>query len=79
MKYNKLPHTDIKVSEVCLGTMTFGQQNTQAEGHAQMDYALDKGVNFFDTDIMYSVPAHKETYQSTEKNIGTWFKCSGKR
>ena len=79
MKYNKLPHTDIKVSEVCLGTMTFGQQNTQAEGHAQMDYALDKGVNFFDTAEMYSVPAHKETYGSTEKIIGTWFKSSGKR
>ena len=79
MKYNKLPHTDIKVSEVCLGTMTFGQQNTQAEGHAQMDYALDKGINFFDTAEMYSVPAHKDTYGSTEKIIGTWFKSSGKR
>ncbi|MCG9791773.1 NADP(H)-dependent aldo-keto reductase [Flavobacterium algicola] len=79
MKYNKLPHTDIKVSEVCLGTMTFGQQNTEAEGHGQMDFALDNGVNFFDTAEMYSVPAHKETYGSTEKIIGSWFKKSGKR
>ncbi len=79
MKYNKLPQTEIKVSEVCLGTMTFGQQNTEDEGHAQMDFALDKGVNFFDTAEMYSVPSHKETYGSTEKIIGTWFKKSGKR
>ncbi|MGA9638709.1 NADP(H)-dependent aldo-keto reductase [Flavobacterium sp.] len=79
MKYNKLPHTNIKISEVCLGTMTFGQQNTQAEGHAQMDYAFDKGVNFFDTAEMYSIPGHKDTYGSTEKIIGTWFKNSGKR
>ncbi|WPR72115.1 NADP(H)-dependent aldo-keto reductase [Flavobacterium sp. NG2] len=79
MKYNKLPHTAVKVSEVCLGTMTFGQQNTEAEGHAQMDYAFEKGVNFFDTAEMYSIPGHKETYGSTEKIIGTWFKNSGKR
>ncbi|WP_366186067.1 aldo/keto reductase [Flavobacterium ovatum] len=79
MQYNKLPQTDIKVSEVCLGTMTFGQQNTEAEGHAQMDYAFEKGVNFFDTAEMYSIPGHKETYGSTEKIIGSWFKNSGKR
>ncbi len=60
-------------------TMTFGQQNTEAEGHAQMDYALEKGINFFDTAEMYSVPGQKETYGSTEKIIGTWFKKSGKR
>jgi aryl-alcohol dehydrogenase-like predicted oxidoreductase len=59
--------------------MTFGQQNTEADGHAQMDYALEKGVNFFDTAEMYSVPGRKETYGSTEKIIGTWFKKSGKR
>jgi len=59
--------------------MTFGEQNTEAEGHAQMDYALEKGVNFFDTAEMYSVPGRKETYGSTEKIIGTWFKKSGKR
>jgi aryl-alcohol dehydrogenase-like predicted oxidoreductase len=79
MKYTTLPDTDIKVSKICLGTMTFGQQNTEAEGHAQMDYALDKGVNFFDTAEMYSIPASKETYGSTEKIIGTWFKKTGKR
>jgi len=79
MKYTTLPNTDIKVSTICLGTMTFGQQNTEADGHAQMDYALEKGVNFFDTAEMYSVPARQETYGSTEKIIGTWFKKSGNR
>jgi len=79
MKYTNLPDTDIKVSKICLGTMTFGQQNTEAEGHAQMDYAVEKGVNFFDTAEMYSIPAHQETYGSTEKIIGNWFKKSGKR
>ena len=79
MKYTSLPNTDVKVSKICLGTMTFGQQNTEAEGHAQMDYALEKGVNFFDTAEMYSIPAHKETYGSTERIIGTWFKKSGRR
>jgi aryl-alcohol dehydrogenase-like predicted oxidoreductase len=59
--------------------MTYGQQNTEADGHAQMDYALEKGVNFFDTAEMYSVPGRKETYGITEKIIGTWFKKSGKR
>lgn len=79
MKYNYLPNTDIKVSKICLGTMTFGEQNTEAEGHAQMDYALEQGVNFFDTAEMYSVPGRKETYGSTEKIIGSWFKKTGKR
>lgn len=79
MKYTVLPDTDIKVSEICLGTMTFGQQNTEADGHAQMDYAVANGINFFDTAEMYSVPAREETYGSTEKILGTWFKKSGKR
>lgn len=79
MKYTTLPNTDIKISKICLGTMTFGEQNTEAEGHAQMDYALEQGVNFFDTAEMYSVPGRKETYGSTEKILGTWFKKSGKR
>ncbi|RVT79796.1 aldo/keto reductase [Flavobacterium sufflavum] len=79
MKYTTLPDTDIKVSKICLGTMTFGQQNTETDGHAQMDYAVEHGVNFFDTAEMYSVPAHESTYGSTEKIIGTWFKKSGKR
>lgn len=59
--------------------MTFGQQNTEAEGHEQMDYALERGINFFDTAEMYSVPASEATYGSTEKIIGTWFKKSGNR
>lgn len=79
MKYTTLPNTDIKISKICLGTMTFGEQNTEAEGHTQMDYALENGVNFFDTAEMYSVPGRKETYGSTEKIIGTWFKKSGNR
>jgi aryl-alcohol dehydrogenase-like predicted oxidoreductase len=79
MKYTTLPQTNIKVSKICLGTMTFGEQNTEAEGHAQMDFALEKGINFFDTAEMYSVPARMETYGSTEKIIGTWFKKSGRR
>lgn len=79
MKYTTLPQTDIQVSKICLGTMTFGQQNTEAEGHAQMDYALEQGVNFFDTAEMYSVPARQETYGSTERILGTWFQKTGNR
>ena len=79
MKYTTLPNTDIQVSKICLGTMTFGQQNTEAEGHAQMDYSLEQGVNFFDTAEMYSVPARKETYGSTERILGTWFQKTGNR
>ena len=79
MKYTTLPNTNIEVSKLCLGTMTFGEQNTEAEGHAQMDFAFEKGINFFDTTEMYSVPGRKETYGSTEKIIGTWFKKTGKR
>ncbi len=79
MKYTSIPNTDIKVSKICLGTMTFGDQNTEVEGHAQMDYALANGVNFFDTAEMYSVPGRQETYGSTERIIGTWFKKTGNR
>ena len=79
MKYTTLPNTKIEVSKICLGTMTFGEQNTESEGHAQMDYAFDNGINFFDTAEMYSVPGRKETYGSTEKIIGSWFKKTGKR
>lgn len=79
MKYTTLPNTDIKVSKICLGTMTFGEQNTEADGHAQMDYALEKGVNFFDTAEMYSIPSNPKTYGSTEKIIGTWFQKTGNR
>ena len=79
MKYTKIPHTDIKVSKICLGTMTWGNQNTEAEGHEQMDYAFEQGVNFFDTAELYPVPATAETYAETERIIGTWFKKSGNR
>ncbi len=79
MKYTRLPHTDIKVSKICLGTMTWGNQNTQDEGFAQMDFALNKGVNFFDTAELYPVPARKETYAETERIIGNWFAKTGNR
>lgn len=72
MQYAYLGKTDIKVSKICLGTMTWGQQNTESEGHEQLDYALSKGINFIDTAEMYSVPAKPETYGSTESIIGTW-------
>lgn len=79
MEYRTLGRTDIKVSVIGLGTMTFGEQNTETEGHAQIDYALDQGVNLIDTAEMYSVPPRAETYGSTERIIGTWLKKSGKR
>jgi aryl-alcohol dehydrogenase-like predicted oxidoreductase len=79
MKYTTLPNTNIKVSKICLGTMTWGNQNTEADGHEQMDFALEEGVNFFDTAELYSVPASPETYGATEKIIGTWFKKTGNR
>jgi aryl-alcohol dehydrogenase-like predicted oxidoreductase len=79
MKYTTLPNTEIEVSKICLGTMTFGQQNTEAEGHEQMDYALEKELIFWDTAEMYSVPAREETYRDTERIIGTWFKKTGRR
>jgi len=79
MKYTTLPNTDIKVSKICLGTMTWGNQNTQEEGFTQMDYALDNGVNFFDVAELYPVPATKETYAETERIIGHWFSKSGNR
>ncbi len=79
MKYNFLPGTQIKVSKLCLGSMTWGQQNTEAEGHAQIDFALEKGINFIDTAEMYPVPANKNTQGNTETIIGNWFKKTGKR
>ena len=79
MKYTTLPKTDIKVSKICLGTMTWGNQNTQEEGFAQMDVALDKGVNFFDVAELYPVPATAETYAETERIIGNWFEKTGNR
>ena len=79
MKYNLLPGTDVRISEICLGTMTFGQQNSETEGHSQIDLALESGINFIDTAEMYPVPAMESTYAATEKIIGNWFKNSGKR
>lgn len=79
MEYSKLGSSGLKVSRVCLGTMTWGNQNTEAEGHEQMDYAVEKGINFFDTAEMYAVPPSAETYGKTETIIGTWFKKTGKR
>src|SRR5215831_20024335 len=79
MEYRTLGRTDIRVSVIGLGTMTFGEQNTEAEGHAQIDYALDHGVNLIDTSEMYAVPPRAETYGSTERIIGEWIRRSGKR
>jgi aryl-alcohol dehydrogenase-like predicted oxidoreductase len=79
MKYTTLPHTDIKVSKICLGTMTWGNQNTQEEGFVQMDMALDKGINFFDVAELYPVPAEAKTYGETERIIGNWFNKTGNR
>ena len=73
MKYRKLGTTDIDVSVICLGTMTFGEQNSQQDGYDQMDYALERGVNFFDTAELYAVMPRKETYGKTEEIIGSWF------
>jgi aryl-alcohol dehydrogenase-like predicted oxidoreductase len=79
MEYRELGRTGVKVSALCLGTMTWGEQNTEAEGHAQMDYALDHGINFFDTSEMYAVPPKPQTQGATERIIGTWFKARGNR
>src|SRR5690242_18188935 len=79
MERRPLGRTGLEVSLICLGTMTWGQQNTEAEGHAQMDYAIDCGVNFFDTAELYSIPPSAETQGSTERIIGTWFKSRGSR
>ncbi len=79
METRRLGRTDEKVTAICLGTMTWGKQNTEAEGHAQMDLALDRGVTFWDTAEMYSAPPGEETYGRTEEIIGTWFASRGKR
>jgi aryl-alcohol dehydrogenase-like predicted oxidoreductase len=79
MIYKKLPHTNLEVSKICLGTMTWGRQNSEEEGHQQMDYAVDQGINFFDTAELYPIPAHPDRYADTEKIIGNWFKKTGNR
>ena len=79
MNYKKLGNTDLNVSTICLGTMTWGEQNTQNEAFEQMDYSLDNGVNFWDTAELYAVPPKAETYGHTETIIGNWFEKSKKR
>ena len=79
MEYRALGRTGIKVSSICLGTMTWGQQNSESEGHEQMDYALDAGVSFFDTSEIYPIPPQAETQGRTETIIGTWFEARKNR
>jgi aryl-alcohol dehydrogenase-like predicted oxidoreductase len=79
MNYKKLGNTDLNVSTICLGTMTWGEQNTQKEGFLQMDYALDQGVNFLDTAELYAIPPKEKTYGKTEEVIGNWFEKTKKR
>jgi aryl-alcohol dehydrogenase (NADP+) len=74
MEYRKLPGTDLQVSSVCLGTMTWGQQNSEAEAHEQLDYAVREGVNFIDTAEMYPVPPNAQTQGRTETFVGTWLR-----
>jgi len=73
MKYKKLGTTDLDVSLICLGTMTWGTQNSEKDAFEQMDYSVSKGINFFDTAELYSVPPNAESYGKTEKMIGNWF------
>ena len=73
MKYKKLGTTDLDVSLICLGTMTWGTQNSEKDAFEQMDYSVNKGINFFDTAELYSVPPTAESYGKTEKMIGNWF------
>ena len=73
MNYKKLGTTDLDVSTICLGTMTWGEQNSQEEGFEQMHHSLEQGINFFDTAELYAVPPKKETYGKTEEIIGNWF------
>lgn len=79
MIYRQLGRTDLNVSKIALGTMTWGEQNTEQDAHEQMDYALEKGVNFFDAAEMYPVPPKPETQGLTEQYMGTWFAKTGKR
>jgi len=79
MNFKKLGNTDVKVSTICLGTMTWGEQNSQKDAFDQMDYAVEKGINFFDTAELYSVPMKKETRGKTSQIIGEWFLKNKKR
>ncbi len=79
MDYQRLAQTDLNISRICLGTMTWGEQNTEAEAHAQLDYAIGQGVNFIDVAEMYPVPPRAETRGLTEQYVGTWLKSRGSR
>ena len=79
MEYRQLGRSDVKVSALCLGTMTWGTQNSEAEGHEQMDYAFERGINFLDAAEMYPVPPGPETYGRTEEIIGSWMRARGNR
>jgi len=79
MKYKKIPNTNLEVSEICLGSMTWGNQNTEEDAHEQLDYALSQGVNFIDTAEMYPIPPERELQGRTETYIGTWLKKTGNR
>lgn len=79
MEYRQLGRSDIQVSALCLGTMTFGEQNSEQEAHQQLDMALDAGINFIDTAEMYPVPPRGETQGRTEAYIGSWLKARGNR
>jgi len=79
MQYRQLGRTDINVSELCLGTMTWGEQNTELEAHQQLDYAIGQGINFIDTAEMYPVPPRGETQGRTEAFLGSWLAASGQR
>ena len=79
MKYGTIPHTDLKVSKICMGTMNWGQQNTEAEAHEQLDYAISQGVNFIDTAEAYPIPPEREKQGSTERFVGSWLKARGNR
>ena len=74
MKYKKLGNTDLEVSLLCLGTMTWGKQNNQTEAFEQMDYAMSQGINFFDTAEAYAAPSSEKTFGKTETIIGNWFR-----
>ena len=77
MNYTTLPHSDLKVSKICLGTMTFGNQNTEIEAHNQLDYAVERGINFLDTAEMYPIGGNAEIFGSTERFIGSWINKIG--
>ena len=79
MQYTPLGYSDIRISRICLGTMTWGVQNTESEAFEQMDYALESGVNFWDSAEIYAIPPTPDTYGTTEAIIGNWFQHSGRR